>query len=307
MIDKRIVTAFLAIFIVTLLLAGCSTGRNAEENPAQKPPAETGHEQNAGNKESPAKTTMQVFFARDNGSTAEMVPVIREVEVESKEPAVLARKALELLQAGPTAEEKKQGLANNIPAAQLLDIQVQRPHVILNFNKEFEQVGGAYRVGCIIDQLTYTMSAIPGIKSVILKVEGEQVGTSEHPYTGEGLLFNRLTIDPGSELSATLGPADTLDLFIAVIPDAGQMWALMGPHAREIYKQPGGIETSAFGEGLGCWKNYHVVEENIEGNVAVVIIKGDQVLEGTKEKDATYTAYMVKENGTWKWDFPPAS
>jgi len=307
LLDRRIVTAFLAILIITLLLAGCSTGRKAEGNLDEKLPAETGHEQTAGDKENSAKTTMQIFFTRDNLGTAEMVPVNREVEMENKEPAVLAKKALELLQAGPTAEEKKQGLSNSIPTAQLLDIEVQRPHVILNFSKEFEQVGGTYRVGCIIDQLTYTMSAIPGIKSVVLKVEGEQVGTTEHPYTGEGLLFARLTIDPDSELSATLGPADTLDLFIAIIPDAEKMWALMGPQAREIYKQPSGIETSAFGEGLGSWKNYYVVEENIEGNIAVVIIKGDQILEGTEHKDATYTAYMVKENGTWKWDFPPAN
>jgi len=302
---KRITAVFMAILLGSVLLTGCTT-KNPEDN-SDNQPVENGQEQPADNGDKNKKMTMQVYFTHDNQGKAEAVPVAREVHLESDDPAEIAKRALELLQAGPTEEEKKQGLSNNLPGAQLLDLIVQRPHVILNFSREFEQFGGTYRLDAVLKQLTMTMSAIPGIKSVVLLVEGERVGTEERPFTGEGSMFGDLTMDPGCEQAVVLGPADTLDLFIAVIPDVEKMWALMGPQAREIYKEPNNIEYTAFNEGLGSWKNYRVAEERIEGDIAVVTIRGDQKLEGERQPDAAYNAYMVRENGYWKWDFPPVN
>lgn len=301
---QRKVLLLLVFILGTMLLAGCATKSNNGDPGNDGRPADQGQEQPANN-DNEQKTALQIYFVRDNqGPVA--VPVTREVALAGDDPAEMAKKAVELLQTGSTAEEKEQGLFSNLPEAELLEVTVQRPYITLNFSEEFAQVGGTYRVSAIVEQLAYTMSAIPGIKAVILQVEGRQVGTEENPFTGEGLLFDKLTINPAGEETASLGPADALDLFIAVIPDTEKMWAMMGPRAREIYKQPSDIEYAAFSEGLGSWRDYEVTEEKIEGDMALVTIRGDQVLEGMEQPDATYTAYMVKENGRWKWDFPPA-
>ena len=275
----RMTSAFLAVLLGITLLTGCSTGDGAKEKPTGGQPVSKGPEQPADNDHQKETTTMHIYFARDNQGKIEVVPVTREAVPAGEGPAGAVRKALELLQAGPTDDEKKKGLSNHLPDAELLDLHVQRPHVALDFSREFEQVGGTYRVNALV----------------------------ERPFTGEGLLFGYLTIDPAGETAASLGPADTLDLFIAAVPDVNKMWALMGRQAREIYEEPDGIEYAAFHEGLGSWKDYQVTEEKMEGDIAVVTINGDQVLEGVEQPDATYTAYMVREEGRWKWDFPPAN
>lgn len=279
-------------------MTGCTN-----KNPSSSGDNNNNHNQSV---EDGKKVVLDIYFTRDNNGQFEPVRVTREINVENDNPAYRAQKALEYLGKGPTAAEKEQGLHNSIPDAQLLNINVQRPHVTLNYSREFEQIGGTARVENILKQLTMTMSSIPGIKSVILQVEGERIGTQEHPYTGEGSLFGNLTPPVDGELAASLGPADTLDLFVAVIPDTEKMWHLMGPKARNAYNTPANIEFSAFAEGLGSWKGYEVTEEIIEeDNTAIVTIKGTQVLEGMEQPEATYTAYLIKEDGQWKWDFPP--
>ena len=300
---KKITLVFTAILLSAALLTGCTTKDPKDTNP----PAGNGHEQPVNNDENKDKTAFQIYFTRDNQGKIEAVPVTREVDLESEDPAMIAKKTLELLNEGPSDTEKEQGLVNSLPDAKLLDLTVERPHVMLNFSQEFEQFGGTARLDAVLKQLTWAMSSVPGIKSVILSIEGERVGTEARPFTGEGALFTNMTIDPAAENAATLGPADTLDLFIAVIPDIEKMWALMGANARGVYQSSGNIEYTAFSEGLGSWKDYQVTEEKIEGDMAIVTIKGDQVLEGEEQPDATYTAYMVRENGQWKWDFPPAA
>jgi len=299
---KKSTLVCIAVLFCAVLLAGCNnsreqeTGTNGDQAEGPKQPAQ--------NAEQNEKITLQIYFTRDNQGRIEAVPVAREVSIDGEDTAATAQKALELLYAGPTGPEKKQGLVNSLPEAKLLDLKVERPHVILNFSREFEQFGGTSRLNAVLEQLTRTMSSIPGIKSVVLMVEGERVGTEEHPFTGDGALFTNLTMDPAVDSMKGLSPADTLDLFIAAIPDVDKMWALMGPNARSVYGDAARIEYSAFAEGLGSWKNYLVTEEKIEGDIAVVIITGDQVLEGEEQPGAVYTAYMVRENGQWKWDFP---
>ncbi len=295
MFFKKSPLVIVVILISAVLLAGC--GNKNENNGEQS----TGGQEPVQKAE---KTSLQVFFTRDNQGEIEAVPVTREISINAEDTVAVAQKTLELLYAGPTESEKKQGLVNNLPDAELLNLRVERPHVILDFSREFEQFGGTSRLFAILDQLTRTMSAIPGIKSVVLMVEGERIGTEEHPFTGEGALFEDLTIDPAVDSMKDLSPADTLDLFIAVIPNIDKMWALMGPNAREVYGDAVSIEHSAFAEGLGSWRDYRVIEENIEGDIAVVTITGDQVLEGKEQPGAVYTAFMVRENGQWKWDFP---
>ncbi|KJS77902.1 MAG: hypothetical protein JL56_02055 [Desulfotomaculum sp. BICA1-6] len=301
--SKKITLIFMAVLLSAALLTGCAAKDPKDTNP----PAGNGQEQPTNNDENKNKTALEIYFTRDNQGKIEAVPVTREVVLESEDPTAIAKKALELLNEGPSNTEKEQGLVNSLPDAKLLDLTVERPHVMLNFSQEFEQFGGTARLHAVLEQLTWTMSSVPGIKSVVLMIEGERVGTEERPFTGEGSLFKNLTMDPAAETIATLSPADTLDLFIAVIPDIEKMWALMGANARGVYESSGNIEYTAFSEGLGSWKNYQVTEEKIEGDMAIVTIKGDQVLEGEEQPDAAYTAYMVRENGQWKWDFPPAA
>lgn len=299
MFFRKSTLALMVTLIGVLLLAGC--GNNKKENAGENT---AGEKEPVQNTEQAEKTALQIYFTRDNQGTIEAAPVTREVSIDGEDTAAAAEKALELLYEGPTGQEKKQGLVNNLPEAELLDLKYERPHIILNFSREFEQFGGTSRLFAVLEQLTRTMSSIPGIKSVVLMVEGERVGTEERPFTGDGAIFDDLTIDPANTGMTDFSPTDVLDLFIAAIPEVDKMWALMGPNARDVYGEAARIEYSAFAEGLGNWKNYRVTEENIEGDIAVVIITGDQVLEGEEQPGAVYTAYMVRENGQWKWDFP---
>ena len=120
-------------------------------------------------------------------------------------------------------------------------MRVSRPYAYLNLNDKFEQTGGTARIRAILEELSYTAASIPGLKGVILQIEGRRVGTEERPFTGEGFLFRNLHPPVESAWAKRLGPVDALDLFLVAIPDPNEMWALMGPAAQAaIWRRPPG-------------------------------------------------------------------
>ncbi len=215
------------------------------------------------------------------------------------------RTSFAALLAGPTAAESARGLTTALPAsAKMRDVSWERPYAILDFSRELGELGVTLRVSEVMDQIAYTATEIAGVAGVILKVEGETVGTEAHPFTGEGLLFRCLHRRLSPEWLGTLSPSQVLDLFITLIPDREKMWKLMGPRARATYGRPQDLEASAFSEGLGAWRAYRVVQEKIDNDRAEVVIGGSVTREGTTELDARYRATMVREDGHWKWEFP---
>lgn len=256
----------------------------------------------------PAKTSVTIHpYFHDNAEPdAPPLAADRKTTVQGEaKPDMLARKAFAELLAGPSRAEKDKGLFSSLPEGTiLLGLRYARPFVYLNFNAALEQTGGSARVQAILDQISYTAASIPGIKAAILEIEGEQAGTNDHPFTGEGFLFDNLKPPVDGAWVEKLRPADALDLFITAIPNPDDMWKMMGPKARKQFGSPDGIDTSGFAEGLGAWRNYRVMRQEIKGDQAAVEIGGRQMLEGNVEPKALYKALMVREDGRWKWELP---
>jgi len=248
---------------------------------------------------------VSVHFHRTGNPEGPPVPIERRMKQSRPSTVDLVRAGILALLAGPTAAEKAQGFFSSLPdGAGLIGARVERPYVYLNFSGALEETGGTARVKAILDELAYTAASVRGVKGVILAVDGEQAGTEEHPFTGEGALFRSLHPPVDGPWAARLAPADALDLFLVAIHEPGEMWRLMGPAARREYGSPAGIDVAAFAEGLGSWRNYRVLSEKIEGDRATVVIADRQVLEGQVEPDARYSATLVREEGRWKWELP---
>mgnify|MGYP000492409537 CR=1 FL=1 len=243
---------------------------------------------------------LTVYFQDAEGR---LVPVVRQVHLEADTPENRLRAAMEELLKGPAPEDQNRLFSQLPDGVKLLGVAVSRPYATVNFSAALEQMGGAMRVRGTIDQLTWTATALEEVSGLFLEVEGERVGTAERPFTGEGLLFDKLYRPAAGDWAREASPTKCLETFMVTIgPNVEEMWRWMGPRARDLWGTPDNVEWTALAEGLGSWRDYEVVDEIIAGDVATVIIRGDQVLEGIPEPDATYRARMVREDGVWKWD-----
>ena len=297
--SKYVKMAFMYALTVAacLLLAGCSLNKTdaALEAPKQKLPGQE------------KKISLTVYL---NGSAKDkvdssLVAVQREIVLTEDTVKFRVRAALEELIKGPSDKDKQAGLTSSLPKeVKVLNVGVKRPYVTVDFSSELQNIGGTMRITSLLDQIKYTLTENDGIAGVILQVNGEQVGTEANAYTGDGFLFNALTRPADGAWAKDISPSCALDNFIVSIgnSEVKEMWFWMGPGVRGQYENPEKINISELAEGLGAWRDYKVVSEVVNGDKAVVVIKGDQKLEGMTEKDTQYTAYMIKENGQWKWD-----
>ncbi|MBX6377716.1 MAG: GerMN domain-containing protein [Clostridia bacterium] len=319
--EQRLIRRAIGVlFVVVVLLvasamstAGCGRADRRQRSPgAGQAPEATA-----------PKTTLVVYRSRiaPDGSEDRVVPV--EVTARLREDTVEARveAAVAALWTEPRPEERSLGLTSQAlaaPGVRLLGVRWERPYVTLNFSRELDRMPGVLAATLFLDELTYTLASLSGVKAVVVQIEGEQVGTPQHPFTGDGILFGERGVlypspwpaSPGGrawgDFVAKLAPADALDLFIASIPDRRAMWSLLGPTARAKAGSPAGIDASGFAEGLGAWRGYRV-QERVTGDVAMVTLSGDVVREGQRERDATYRARMVRVDGYWHWDLPGES
>jgi spore germination protein GerM len=124
---------------------------------------------------SPPQVDAKVFLVRTSPPDVELVAVPRRVSAELP----LAEAVLRELLKGPTTAERGQGLASLIPeGAALRSVSVTEMGVArADFSEGLQQgIGGSMRVLGIRQQIETTLTAIPGITSVILSVEGETEG-----------------------------------------------------------------------------------------------------------------------------------
>ena len=124
---------------------------------------------------SPPQVDANVFLVRASSQETELVAVPRRVSAELP----LAEAVLRELLKGPTAAERRQGLASLIPeGAALRSVSVSDTGVArADFSEGLQQgIGGSMRVLGIRQQIETTLMAIPGITSAILSVEGETEG-----------------------------------------------------------------------------------------------------------------------------------
>ena len=298
--SKYVKKIFLYVLIVTacLLMAGCSANKTGEAmGTTKEPPPEQGK-----------KIGLTVYLsgsAKENVAQSP-VPVEREVFLKGEDTVKLRVKtALEEVIKGPSDKEEQDGLTSALPKdVKVLNVGVKRPYVTVDFSSELQNLGGTMLIDSLLDQIKYTLTEFDGIAGVVVLVNGEQVGTEANPFTGDGFQFNVLARPADGNWVKDISPSRALDNFIVSIGngEVKEMWLWMGPGVRGQYEKPEKINVFELAEGLGAWRDYKVVSEVVNGDKAVVVIKGDQKLEGITEKDAQYTAYMIKENGQWKWD-----
>jgi spore germination protein GerM len=116
-----------------------------------------------------------VFLVKTSSQDIELVAVPRRVSADLP----LAEAVLRELLKGPTAAERRQGLASLIPeGAALRSVSVTETGVArADFSEGLQQgIGGSMRVLGIRQQIEGTLMCISGITSVILSIEGQTEG-----------------------------------------------------------------------------------------------------------------------------------
>jgi len=120
---------------------------------------------------SPPQVDVKVFLVKTSSQEIELVAVPRRVSAELP----LAEAVLRELLKGPTAAERRQGLASLIPeGAALRSVSVSDSGVArADFSEGLQEgIGGSMRVMGIRQQIEATLMWITGTTSVILSIEG---------------------------------------------------------------------------------------------------------------------------------------
>lgn len=138
----------------------------------------------------------RVYFTRSGPSgQIELVAVERPVPAAPDPETRLAR-ALEALLQGPTPQERQgsRPLMTQLPqGTRLLGVRIEGDTGYLDFSRELEQTAGTMRLSGLLRQIVFTATEVAPVRRVVLLVEGDRVGTEQHPFTGDGLLFGELT------------------------------------------------------------------------------------------------------------------
>ncbi|MDR7433853.1 MAG: GerMN domain-containing protein [Armatimonadota bacterium] len=132
----------------------------------------------------PREAAVQVYFIKVDPVTHQgtVAPVIRRTR--AGEPRFLLRAALEALLAGPTPEEKAEGLSTEIPpGARLRDLEIRDGVVYADFTREVESGGGSFSMQGRLWQIVYTATQLPEGTRVRILIEGEE----REVLGGEGL------------------------------------------------------------------------------------------------------------------------
>jgi hypothetical protein len=162
----QIVVALLAV----LPIAGCGgERRSADEPPATRARAPLAPD---------GLRALSVYFGDANAER--LVPVTRYLDPDSG----LARGAVFALFAGPGPADQARGLTSAVPpGSRLLGITVRDSIATVDLARVFESGAGATSVRMRLAQLVYTLSRVPGVRSVRVWLEGHPVET----FSGEGL------------------------------------------------------------------------------------------------------------------------
>lgn len=253
-----------AVVLAAGILAACGPGPTASPpatgaaTPGPTPVTPTSPAATAG--PSPAAELLRVYLVMGVGGRAGLVPVLRPVEGTGPAP----QGVIEALLAGPTDLETgaRPAIGSAIPAGtRVLGASTEGGTAIVNLSADFEAatedgLPSAYRVA----QVVYSLTALPGIESVRLQIEGQQVttvGPDQFPVDGplERQAFTEqlpiLFVDEpawGATISSPVRVAGLANAFEATfqvrIADAEGRGLAAGP-----------VMASC---GTGCWGTFDV-------------------------------------------------
>ncbi len=125
--------------------------------------------------EKPAGDEVKVYFVKLNEKSEKMylAPVARNVP----RGGLLENTMKELIK-GPTQSEKKKGHLTAVPAGlRVNSIRIRNGSAEIDFNSAIEQGASGSILINRIDQIVYTATQFPNVKSVIIKINGKQKQT----------------------------------------------------------------------------------------------------------------------------------
>ena len=121
---------------------------------------------------------LSIYFGDANAER--LVPVTYYLDPDSG----LARGAVLALLAGPGPAGQTRGLTSAVPpGSRLLGLTVRDSIATVDMTRVFESGGGSAAVRMRVAQLVYTLTRVPGVRSVRLWLEGRPVEV----FSGEGL------------------------------------------------------------------------------------------------------------------------
>jgi hypothetical protein len=206
-------TTIALVVALGLLAAGCD-GNESEAPPATPPPTET-----ATPSAPETETTFAIYLLRD-GLVA---PVRRSV---ASTPAV-ARAALDELAAGPTADERRNGLETAIPDdTEILDVSLEDGTGTVDLAGTFADLDGG-SMDARVAQVVATLTQFPTVERVVFRLDGEPVatigGVTVDPPVGRGAieeLTPQILVEsplPGDTVTSPIRLRGTANVFEATV------------------------------------------------------------------------------------------
>ncbi len=120
----------------------------------------------------PATEQVKVYFVKLNEKSEKMylAPVARTVR-----GGPLVENAMKELIRGPTSAEKKKGHLTAVPAGlRVNSVKIRNQSAEIDFNAAIEQGATGSILIHRIDQIVYTATQFPNVKSVVIKINGKQ-------------------------------------------------------------------------------------------------------------------------------------
>lgn len=159
-----------SVCVALLALPGCVTIRS-DQVPSwvPKPAVPTATPQPAAHPKPEDKNALGAYFVKGGH--------VLRVYRGGKKNAASASEALEILLAGPSSDERAEGISSAVPAGtKVRDVAPDfEGYVRLNLSKEFGAGGSSASTKLRVAQVVCTLMQLPNVKGVIIKIEGKPV------------------------------------------------------------------------------------------------------------------------------------
>jgi len=172
----------LIIFLIIALIIGgglvwYSIQTTSEIDNNTKLPDESEIEAPKNGEEEPEteEMTIEVYFNNSEMNTDQDCSKVFSAERTIEKTQAPARKAIELLIAGPTEEEKENGYLSSVNTdTEINSLSIEDGTAYIDFNENLEkEVGGSCLVQSIKSQIEETLKQFSTVNNVVISVEGE--------------------------------------------------------------------------------------------------------------------------------------
>lgn len=174
------------IVALALVAGACGESEGGTESTTTSTPPATTSTSSTTTSTVPATTTttvpvapqsVRVYFLIDDVGD-DPGPFVRPVSREIEPTAGVAAAAVNLLIAGPTADERTglPAVSGGLPdGTELLGLTIVDGIARVDLSSEIEDIGGTFGETSVLAQLVFTLTQFPTVDEVVLLIEGEEV------------------------------------------------------------------------------------------------------------------------------------